>query len=62
MDWIEHSTQCPACGALISLLVDEANLGAEYVEDCEVCCRPLLVSPSLDSSGALLVAIAAEGS
>jgi len=32
---------CPHCGAPRVLLVDPANGPTqEYVEDCEVCCRP----------------------
>ena len=35
---------CPYCGAEVELLLD-AGGGAEqeYIEDCEVCCRPWVV-------------------
>lgn len=62
MQWLTYSTDCPACGAPISLLVDEANIGSDYVEDCEVCCRPLIVTPYLEATGELGVSVVAEGS
>ena len=37
----EISSQCPHCGAPVSVLVDPGSGPVqEYVEDCEVCCRP----------------------
>jgi hypothetical protein len=35
---------CPYCGAPIQLVIDPQQVGAQYVEDCEVCCRPMLVT------------------
>lgn len=36
---------CPYCGEAVELLVDPGGGSAqEYVEDCEVCCRPWRVS------------------
>ena len=35
---------CPCCGEAITLLVDYSIANQEYVEDCEVCCRPLVVA------------------
>ena len=35
---------CPYCGESIDLGVDQAGGGVqEYVEDCQVCCRPISV-------------------
>jgi len=43
---------CPYCGESIEHLVDAMG-GArqEYVEDCEVCCRPWLVRVTMDKDG-----------
>ena len=43
---------CPYCGESVELLVD-AGGGAfqEYVEDCEVCCRPWSVRVEITESG-----------
>ena len=43
---------CPYCGESSEMLVDLAG-GAvqEYVQDCEVCCRPWLVRVQVDAEG-----------
>lgn len=45
--------QCPYCGEEIELFIDEGG-GQEqsYIEDCQVCCRPLQVVASADEDGA----------
>jgi hypothetical protein len=40
------SLHCPYCGEAISLLVEGANEPQEYIEDCEVCCRPISIKIS----------------
>jgi hypothetical protein len=35
---------CPYCGERVELLVDATLPHQQYVEDCEVCCRPMLVT------------------
>lgn len=38
------SAQCPYCGEVVELDVDELGPSEEtYVEDCSVCCRPWTV-------------------
>ena len=32
---------CPYCGEAISILVDPTEAGSNYIEDCQVCCRPI---------------------
>ena len=41
---IEQDIQCPACWETIGVLVDPSVPEQQYVEDCSVCCRPLLLS------------------
>jgi hypothetical protein len=38
---IETTVQCPYCWESFSLLIDGSVECQEYVEDCEVCCRPI---------------------
>ncbi len=38
-----HSTSCPYCGEPIELVVDASVDEQEYIEDCQVCCRPMVV-------------------
>jgi len=42
---LEHFFQCPYCWEEISMLLDPSVPLQNYVEDCEVCCNPILVSP-----------------
>ena len=39
----EHFFTCPYCWQRISVLVDLSVAEQTYVEDCEVCCRPILL-------------------
>jgi len=34
---------CPYCWERIAIDVDGSVLPASYVEDCSVCCRPILI-------------------
>ena len=38
---IETRVQCPYCWERFILLIDGSVESQEYVEDCEVCCRPI---------------------
>lgn len=40
---IEHFFQCPYCWEEISMLLDSSVPKQIYIEDCEVCCRPIEV-------------------
>lgn len=38
------TVQCPYCGVLNEKMIDcSVELPEEYVEDCEVCCSPMLI-------------------
>lgn len=39
---------CPYCGAEIELVIDCSVPFQEYIEDCEVCCRPITLAVSVD--------------
>ena len=39
-----QSIQCPYCGESIDLVVDDSVEEQHYVEDCQVCCRPIALS------------------
>lgn len=52
--------QCPYCGESITLLVDASAGAQQYIEDCQVCCRPIIVSVRVDEEGEPWVEVAAE--
>ena len=40
---IEHFFTCPYCWQQISMIFDLSIDEQSYVEDCEVCCRPITI-------------------
>ncbi|MEE9258697.1 MAG: CPXCG motif-containing cysteine-rich protein [Nitrospinaceae bacterium] len=41
MEEVERYFACPYCGESISMLLDVSAREQQYIEDCEVCCRPI---------------------
>jgi transcription elongation factor Elf1 len=39
----EKHFQCPYCGSDISMVFDTISGNQKYIEDCEVCCKPIEV-------------------
>lgn len=58
LDFVD--VQCPACGEPLQLAIDTSAGAQAYVEDCQVCCRPLLVRVSMDDDGLPDVAVESE--
>ena len=54
------TVQCPCCWEMIEVVVDASEAGEQYVEDCSVCCRPLVLTTGMDENGALTVVAEAE--
>ena len=52
---------CPYCGEAIELLIDDSIPEQEYIEDCQVCCRPITIMQNTDIfSGEMLVSVKHE--
>ena len=59
----ETVVQCPCCWESIVLAVDLSAGSTTYVEDCSVCCQPLVVRLQVEEgSGAFSVEVQAENS
>ncbi len=43
-----HRCYCPYCGEVIELLLDLSVQAQTYVEDCFVCCRPMVVTVEVE--------------
>ena len=39
----EEHIDCPWCGEPFSITIDTSAGSHEYIEDCTVCCRPILM-------------------
>ncbi|ABI57789.1 CPXCG motif-containing cysteine-rich protein [Alkalilimnicola ehrlichii MLHE-1] len=47
----EQFIQCPYCGSHYHAVVDLSGGDQVYIEDCEVCCRPIEFQLHLDAEG-----------
>jgi len=45
--------RCPWCGERLDLRIDVSGGAREYIEDCQVCCRPMELAIECADSGAL---------
>ena len=42
--------QCPYCWENIDITIDNNGENQQYIEDCQVCCRPINVHISLNET------------
>jgi hypothetical protein len=56
----EVPVECPYCGEVIGLLVDDSVPAQTYVEDCEVCCQPMVVRAAVRADGSCRVEVRRE--
>ena len=56
----EHTIMCPYCGELVEVLIDFQEIGQQYIEDCQVCCRPITFKVSSSPEGDLEVSVSSE--
>ena len=49
----EHGLHCPYCDAAITVLIDGSVADQSYVEDCEVCCRPIVLDVRVSPDGSI---------
>ena len=54
---LERAFLCPYCNESITVLVDNSEDYQEYVEDCQVCCRPIEITASFDLQGDLVLEV-----
>lgn len=48
------SVTCPWCGQRFETAVDVSAGAFDYVEDCQVCCRPIELAGEVDDRGAFV--------
>jgi hypothetical protein len=47
---MEYFFTCPHCWQQISVLVDMSVDSQTYIEDCEVCCKPIEIHYSVEDN------------
>jgi len=55
-----QAVECPYCGERIDLVLDASAGPQRYIEDCQVCCRPMTVDVGVDADGDALVRVQSE--
>lgn len=50
MEEEEYYFKCPYCSDEISMLIDLSVSGQTYIEDCEICCRPIEISYQIEDN------------
>lgn len=49
MDLLQtHHSTCPYCGEEIQLVIDCSVSIQDYIEDCQVCCRPINIHLTIE--------------
>jgi hypothetical protein len=56
----EKPIECPYCGEMIDVLIDSSDLEQQYIEDCQVCCKPINILVSQDVDGDLSIRVYGE--
>ena len=57
---VETTISCPYCGEFIDVLIDCSEAQQEYIEDCQVCCKPISLLVSESVNGELDVSVYSE--
>lgn len=56
----DQSVQCPYCWEMIDVLIEPVDTDQTYIEDCQVCCRPIVFEISVDQMGQSQVFVKSE--
>lgn len=56
----EERVSCPYCGENIEVLIDCSVEQQDYIEDCQVCCRPISFQVRVAPDGAPVVLVSHE--
>ncbi|MEJ2142653.1 MAG: CPXCG motif-containing cysteine-rich protein [Gammaproteobacteria bacterium] len=56
----EYTVHCPYCGEIFKVLVDCSISQQQYIEDCEICCRPIHFKVLISDSGTITMNVKTE--
>ncbi len=56
----ERAIECPYCGEYIEVLVDCSVARQTYVEDCQVCCSPIVLTVYVHGEGDIAIEVRRE--
>ena len=55
-----QTVRCPYCGEWLEVFIDPSVRRQEYIEDCQVCCRPITLTVTLDGDDDTTAHVAAQ--
>lgn len=56
----DRTVHCPYCDESIDVLIDNSVPEQDYIEDCQVCCRPINVRVTIAFDGNLSLSVSGE--
>ena len=56
----EKFVGCPYCGESIFVLIDDSLPEQNYIEDCHVCCWPIVFDVTIGADGDILLSVRME--
>jgi len=56
----EQSIGCPYCGETQTVLIDCSQEQQHYIEDCQVCCKPIVFKVEIAMNGDVFVSVHSE--
>ena len=60
LELTEADVYCPYCGESITVLLNPEDVEQPYIEDCQVCCRPIEFMVSETPTGELAATVATD--
>ena len=57
---LEQNIDCPYCDEQISVVIETLEESQEYIEDCQVCCRPIVFNVSIELDGSTAISVHSE--
>jgi len=57
---LSQTLYCPYCNEPIEIVIDPSLPSQSYIEDCQVCCRPISLDVEIDDDGHVRVHAATE--
>lgn len=55
-----ETLQCPYCGEYIEVAIDDSIDLQQYTEDCQVCCRPMVLRVRVEEDGSIAIQVRTE--
>ncbi len=56
--WLdERQIGCPFCAESITILLDASEGSQQYIEDCQVCCRPIQITLVVENDSVATVQV-----